>query len=251
MSISLPAPTGLMTNYFGNSGGTTAYYYWIQAIYPDGRSAFVAFPTVTALAALDSNDIIQLKWNPVAGAIGFDIVRTSSSSAPSGTATIGVAVGISGSDTGYKDKGLALFSYTCILPTVALAATGYKATAHAQYVFGTDGGAVGAIVPANSDTIPAHAVITGGAAIATTALTSSGGATVALGVSAGGSATDLLTAAHGAVANFAQNTVVLLQDVIATPFRMSASGQIQLTVGTAALTAGVMDIWVDYYVASA
>ncbi len=117
--------------------------------------------------------------------------------------------------------------------------------AHALYVEATDGGGTGAIVPANSDTIPANAVVLAYAINSPTAPAGTG-ATIAFGTSAGSAANSI----KAATAITALTTDAVLGAICATPFKMSAAGQIQLTVAVAALTAGVIEIWVLYFLAS-
>lgn len=119
--------------------------------------------------------------------------------------------------------------------------------AHAVYDFSVDGGALGAITPALNALIPANAIIIGSTINPTTAVTSLGSATVAVGTTAGSSATSLLTAT--AKASLSIDALVNGAATFAAPVKMSAAGQIQITVGTAALTAGVIEIFVFYVVA--
>ena len=108
-----------------------------------------------------------------------------------------------------------------------------------------DGGA--SCTPANSDTIPANAVVFGGAINPTTAVTAAGAATVAIGTSAGSAANSILTAT--AKASLSADAI-LVPTCVATPFKMSAAGQITITVATGPLTAGVIEGWVLYAVAN-
>jgi predicted RecA/RadA family phage recombinase len=117
--------------------------------------------------------------------------------------------------------------------------------AHFLYNFAVDGGA--SCTPANSDTIPANAVVFGGAVNSTTAATASGSATVAIGTTAGSAGNSILTAT--AIASLSLDAVVK-PTCIATPFKMSAAGQIAITVATGPLTAGVIEGWVLYAVAN-
>jgi hypothetical protein len=120
--------------------------------------------------------------------------------------------------------------------------------AHAKYDFSVDGGAIGAITPASTASIPANAIIVGGTINPTTAVTSAGSATVSVGTSAGSSATALL----GATAKASLSIDALLNSTatFAAPVKMSAAGNINITVATAALTAGVIEVFVLYYVAA-
>lgn len=132
----------------------------------------------------------------------------------------------------------------------AINGTGLVQYAHARYVFSTDGGAVGLITPSANVTIPQNAIIIGGTINITTAFTSGGSATVSVGTSAGSSATSILTATAVASMTVGQLAMVPVFTA-ATYVKLSASGQITVTVGTASLTAGVMDVIVMYLVGNA
>lgn len=118
--------------------------------------------------------------------------------------------------------------------------------AHFLYNFAVDGGA--SVTPSMSDTIPANAVVGGGGYInSPTAVTAAGSATVAIGTTAGSSSTSILAATGKA--SFSLDAVVVPTST-ATPFKMSAAGQITLTIATGPLTAGIIEGWVPYTVAS-
>ena len=119
--------------------------------------------------------------------------------------------------------------------------------ARALYSFAVDGGAIGAITPVQSDWIPANAIVYGGVINSSTAVTSGGSATVAIGTTAGSAANSILTATGKA--SFTLDAV-LVPTAVATPFKMSAAGQINLTVAAAALTAGIIEVLVFYNVAT-
>lgn len=123
---------------------------------------------------------------------------------------------------------------------------------HAQYNFATDGGgAPGLITPANNVTIPANAVIVNVSINSTTAVTSAGTTTISIGTSAGSSATSLLAAT--AKASFSANAFVQgvpVPQTASTWVKMSAAGSITLTSATTAIGAGVIEIYVFYFVSS-
>jgi hypothetical protein len=124
--------------------------------------------------------------------------------------------------------------------------------AWAKYSFATDGGLVSTITPgatANT-TIPANAILVGGVVNVTTAVTSSGSATVAIGCAGtGGSTTTLLAAT--AKTSLTLNAVLATVTTFAAPKKLTGAGGITFTIGTAALTAGVIEVWVLYFVAAA
>lgn len=114
------------------------------------------------------------------------------------------------------------------------------------YSFAADGGAIGAITPKSTATLPANAIILGGIINVTTAVTSLGSATVAIGTTAGSAANSLLAAT--AKATLSLNA--LLDPVpiytAATAVKLTAAGSLNITVAVAALTAGVIEVEVFY-----
>ena len=120
--------------------------------------------------------------------------------------------------------------------------------AKAIYNFANDGGAIAAITPLKTVLLPATAVIVGGTVNSTTAVTSAGAATVSVGTTAGSSASSILVAT--AKASLSANAVLNAVPVFGTPVKMSAAGYINVTVGTATLTAGVIEVVLFYYVAN-
>jgi predicted RecA/RadA family phage recombinase len=132
------------------------------------------------------------------------------------------------------------------LPGATGVSTGIR-VAHALYDFTVDGGAQGAITPANSDTIPKDAVVHGGVVNSTVAVASAGAATLAIGTAAGSAANSILTAT--AKATLSQDAV-LKPTCATTPFKMSAAGKVNVTVAAADLTAGQVEVWVFYNLAS-
>ena len=121
--------------------------------------------------------------------------------------------------------------------------------AKAIYSFAVDGGAVSTITPVGTVALPDNSVIIGATINSTTAVTSAGAATVAVGTSAGSSTTSILGAT--AKASLSADAVINGVPVLATPVKLTAAGNVTFTVGTAALTAGVIEATLYYYVANA
>lgn len=91
--------------------GRTNYYYWIIATYPVGKS----FPTgpISAFNAPDSltvSNYVRLNWNAMSGAVSYDVLRTSTPSAPNGSCTCAVITGTTANTV--NDQGAALTAYT-------------------------------------------------------------------------------------------------------------------------------------------
>ena len=106
------------------------------------------------------------------------------------------------------------------------------------YDFATDGGAVSSIT---LGTLPDKAIVTGGHAEVEAAVTSSGSATVALGLVAN---TDAFVAAT-AKGSLTLNTVLATSNDL--PLKMSGDTPVLATIATAALTAGKINLFVEYY----
>ena len=118
--------------------------------------------------------------------------------------------------------------------------------AYAKYDFSVDGGAT--CTPAISDTIPDNAVVIGGGVNSTTAVASGGASTVSIGTAAGSGAASILAAT--AKASLSADAVIV-PTCVATPFKMTAAGKINVTIATGPLTAGVIEVWVLYTTAAA
>jgi predicted RecA/RadA family phage recombinase len=118
--------------------------------------------------------------------------------------------------------------------------------AHMLFDFAVDGGAT--CTPANSDTIPNNAVVFGGVVNATAAVTAAGAATVAITTSAGSGAGSILGATGKAALGL---DAVVAPTCEAAPFKMTADGKPSIVVATGPLTAGVIEAWVLYAIASA
>lgn len=120
--------------------------------------------------------------------------------------------------------------------------------AHAVIDFSSDSGTVAAHIPANSDTIPANAVVHGGGINSPTAVDSAAhGASLAIGTSAGSAPNSILTAT--AQASFTTDAV-MKPTCTTTPFKMSAAGQINYTPSGEAITSGKVEVWVIYQLGS-
>lgn len=227
------APTGVVSKYFG-SPGTTSRYYWVQAVYPFGKSLLAGAPLVTT-GGLDNNNRVQVEWNSMAGATGYLIWYTTTSTPPVSGA--GIYLG-STTYPAFTDVGIAAaagLSNFVFADGILLA--------RARYDFAIDGDplAPGLITLANSDVIPKGAIMVGGYIYTPTNL--AGATNVIVGASAGGSNASFHASATIATYN---GLIVPVVPTFAVPVRLTAAGTITITSTVAALTAGVMDIVVLY-----
>jgi len=118
--------------------------------------------------------------------------------------------------------------------------------AKASYNFAVDGGAVSTITPRLTTSLPAKAVIVGGTINSTTAFLSAGSATLSVGTSAGSSTTAILGTT--AKATLSVNALINAVPTFAAPVKLTAAGNITVTIATAAATAGVVEVTLFYFV---
>ncbi len=116
-----------------------------------------------------------------------------------------------------------------------------------RYDFSVDGGATGAldIFEALEDVI-----ITGFHSVVKTAATSGGSATLKVGIT--GDDDLFMTTTQGAVANLTLGAAIFpavvegTPNVIACPVKLASGAKVLQTIGTAALTAGVVEYTIKY-----
>jgi hypothetical protein len=121
---------------------------------------------------------------------------------------------------------------------------GSVGVAHAIYNFAVDGGA--SCTPAANATIPANALLIGATINPTTAVAAAGSATLEIGTTAGSSATSILGSTGKA--SLTADALINGACTFASPVKMSAAGQILITVETGPLTQGVIEVLVVYVV---
>jgi hypothetical protein len=108
--------------------------------------------------------------------------------------------------------------------------------AFAQYKFSVDGGAISNIEPIRTDTIPEGALITNCTTDTTTNLTSDGSATVQI----------LLGTQEVVAADDFGDLDSPIQNTLTAPVKVTTQANIEITIATAALTAGVLNIYMEY-----
>lgn len=125
-----------------------------------------------------------------------------------------------------------------------------KETVRTRYDFSKDAGATGAL---DIFTAKVDIIITAFYTVVKTAATSGGSATLKVGVSADD---DLfLTTVQGAVANLTLGAALFpavvegTPNVLACPVKVPAGSKVLQTIGTAALTAGVVEYVMEYMAA--
>ncbi len=113
-------PVSVVSVYTIGVQGGQIYYYWIVAKYGINRPsqdqpAGNATPSLPKLISdapfiLGGSNYVRVCWNPMPGAIGYDVLRTTTSGLPNGAANIGVALNTAGNCV--SDTGAPLSSYT-------------------------------------------------------------------------------------------------------------------------------------------
>lgn len=127
---------------------------------------------------------------------------------------------------------------------------------HARYSFAVDGGAVSTITPATNCTIPINAIIYRVLVNNVVApVGSTGNVSVGLSAGAGGTAALMAATARGSLTI---GTIFEGVPVVGTAstsnttlIKMTAAGTVTVTVATNALTAGILDIAVQWYLVQA
>lgn len=106
-----PGSPQVTVYYFGDSGGSTQYYYWVQAAYTWGYGNISASALATVLSLSHSN-VVQVNWNPMPFAVAYTIYRTTTNVAPTGTGAFAIAVDVPVHSGGFVDNGLPLITLT-------------------------------------------------------------------------------------------------------------------------------------------
>lgn len=104
-----PVP-GATVRVVGNSGNST-YYYWVVSDFLIGDSQPAGpFAAQTAPNTLSAQNYVQVSFQPVQGALTYDVLRTATPAAPTGDCTCAVAIA-TGSGV-VNDQGATLQAYT-------------------------------------------------------------------------------------------------------------------------------------------
>lgn len=254
-----PAPTGLAARVFGApAGSATTRNYWVQAIYVDGsRSLFAGpvtvnntpgslgggFTSQSGVTNVGTGVYVSVTWNYAPGAVAYDVVCTSTTTYPSGQSNIGVVVGTTANATADVTPAAPGTSpYLLYTPKN----TSYLGVNVSRYDFTADGGAVSTLTPLGTDAvIPAGAIVIISQFKVTVAFAGAT-ATLSMGTTAGSSNTAFLNAV--AVASLTANAIIAGAATIAAPVRLTAAGLVNVTIGTAAFTAGSGELYLVYFV---
>ncbi len=138
-----------------------------------------------------------------------------------------------------------------LLQAASAIGLGVLRVAHVKYDFAVDGGVAGEIIPVGTATIPANAIVIGGIINPIVApLAAGGAANISIGTHAGSSATSLKAATPKGTYTIDSLLATVPVLTAATAFKMTAAGQVNITVDTNNLTAGVIEIFVVYFVAA-
>lgn len=238
-NIVMPSVTGLMATTYGQAGGTTSRYYWVQPVYPTGVGIMTSVLVSNTLASLGFDARVQLSWNPSPGAISYNVYMTTTSTPPSYGANI---ITLNNTEAGYADRGRSNSLVTGWLQQ------GGRFYARGIYNFAVDGGATGTINLAQAETIPAGAIIITSYTFVHVATVTGDSATLAFGT-LNGTTTNLL----GATASASLTLNAIIRGVPLsgpTPYRQATAGQITATIGTGTFTVGVVETVVEFFLPS-
>lgn len=102
----------LTAQYYGDSGGSTTYYYWVQAVYNWGNGGLSNVAAATVLS-LSHNNVVSLNWTPQPTSQYFNVFRNTSNTPPAAGAVTFCIAQISTAD-GLVDNGLPTFTITML-----------------------------------------------------------------------------------------------------------------------------------------
>src|SRR6185312_3879006 len=113
ISVSTPqpaAPSSVTVTPVGTTGGTT-YYYWVVSNFTIGNSAPSLSAVITnAAATLSTVNYDKVAWTSAAGANTYDVLRTTTATAPTGACACAVATAVSALTA--NDQSNTLSAYT-------------------------------------------------------------------------------------------------------------------------------------------
>lgn len=107
-----PVVSNFTARYIGASIGSTSttYCYFIQGVSVYGRTSISTPACVTFRGTLGSSGTVFVSWNPISAAAQYDVLRTTSTSTPTGACNCALAIGINNSSI--SDVGNSLLTYT-------------------------------------------------------------------------------------------------------------------------------------------
>lgn len=109
----------LTANYYGDSGGTQVYYYWVQPQYAWGWGNLSNGVQVTVLS-LSHNNVVALNWSPAFTAMNYIVYRNTTGTPPAAGAQTVIATNLATAD-GLVDNGLPTFTFTMVAPGPTMA----------------------------------------------------------------------------------------------------------------------------------
>lgn len=106
-----PQPVSFASVSVSGNPGPATYYYWIVTQTSVGASSPAGpFAISSGPNSLTVSNFNQVSWSPVAGAISYDVLRTSNAGPPFGSCNCAVATGVAG--TTANDQTNSLNAYT-------------------------------------------------------------------------------------------------------------------------------------------
>lgn len=95
--------------YYGDSGGSTQYWYWVQAVYAMGFGPLSSNVATVTVLSLSHSNVVSINWTPCNSAMYYNVWRTTTSAAPTAGTGQCIAQGYATCD-GLVDNGLPTFT---------------------------------------------------------------------------------------------------------------------------------------------
>lgn len=117
--------------YYGDSGGSTQYWYWVQAVYAMGFGPLSSNAASVTVLSLSHNNVVSVNWTPCTSAMYYNVWRTTTSAAPTAGTGQCIANGLSTAD-GLVDNGITAFTIAVGTPPALLSAEEQKKATEAE-----------------------------------------------------------------------------------------------------------------------
>lgn len=111
--------------YYGDSGGSTQYWYWVQAVYAMGFGPLSTNTATVTVLSLSHSNVVSINWTPCTSAMYYNVWRTTTSAAPTAGTGQCIANGLATAD-GLVDNGIAAFTIAVGTPPALLSAEEQK-----------------------------------------------------------------------------------------------------------------------------
>lgn len=110
MAVQAPIERPIVSaQYYGDSGGSTQYWYWVQAGYALGYGNVSLTGAAVTVLSLSHANVVAVNWTPCATALFYHVWRTTTNAAPT-TGTGQCIAAFYPTANGLVDNGIVAFT---------------------------------------------------------------------------------------------------------------------------------------------